>query len=201
MAPSGGWRLTAGATAYLINHVVLPPKPPQEDDFDPVLEQCLLDLVLCSLQDQRDHVNDQKAKTDITAAIQSINYFDNSRDRDGNVSELQLQATLKKLMTASSDGKVPLEIKAQNAGLIITRGTDCIIFETFELSPLNEAAMGAVGRLVRTFPGSASSVPTCTMREQGFVDSLAFTLAKLSTQIAPGFQPQVRKAGKMLDEN
>jgi hypothetical protein len=60
--------------------------------------------------------------------------------------------------------------------------------------------MGAVGSLVRTFPGCASKVPLATMREEAFVQSLAFTLAKMSTQAAPGFQPQVRKTGQLLDE-
>jgi hypothetical protein len=201
MAPSGGLRLTPGAATYLINHIVLPPKLPHEDDSNISHEQALLDAVTCALQDLRNCTNDAKAKEDITTAINAVSYLDRSRDSNGHVSELQLRKLLQNLVSAINDEVMPLEIKAQNAGLIISRSGDSVIFEPFELSPCNKAVMGAVGRLVRTFPGCASKVPLATMKEEAFIQSLTFTLAKMSTQAAPGFQPQVRKTGRLLDEN
>jgi len=201
MALSGGLPLTPGAATYLINHVVLPPSLPHEDDFQASREQCLLDAVVCALQDLRDSVKDQEVKDVVTVAIRTISHLDYSRDKHGNVSQLQLQEILQKLVAATAGAAVPLEIKAQNAGLVITRSADSIVFEPFELSPTNKAAMSAVGRLVRTFPGCASSIPISLMKEQAFRDSFASTIAKMSTQAAPGSQPQVRKTGKLMDED
>lgn len=201
MAPSGGMRLTPGATTYLINHIVLPPKLPHEDDSNISHEQAVLDAVTCALQDLRNCTNDAEAEKDITTAINAVSNLGRSRDSNGHVSELQLRKLLQNLVSTINDEVIPLEIKAQNAGLIISRSGDSVVFESFELSPLNKAAMGAVGRLVRTFPGCASKVPLATMREEAFVQSLAFTLAKMSTQTAPGLQPQVRKTGRLLDED
>ncbi|RMZ73552.1 very large low complexity [Pyrenophora seminiperda CCB06] len=200
MAPSGGLRLTPGAATYLINHIVLPPKLPHKDDSNISHEQALLDAVTCALQDLRNCTNDAEANEDITTAISAVSYLGHSRDSNGHVSELQLQKLLQNLVSAVNDEVMPLEIKAQNAGLIISRSGDSVVFEAFELSPRNKATMSAVGRLVRTFPGCASKIPLATMKEEAFIQSLAFTLAKMSTQAAPGFQPQVRKTGKLLDE-
>jgi hypothetical protein len=201
MAPSGGLRLTSGAATYLVNHVVLPPQLPHEDDSDPSHEQCLLDVVIYALQDLRDYAEDSKAKEDITTAIRTISRLDYSRDRNGDVSEPEVRKLLETIATATIDEVVPLEIKAHNAGLIITRSAKSIVFEAFELSPTNKSAMSAVGRLVRTFPGCASSMPKHIIDDPAFRTSLAFTLAKMSAQAAAGSQPQIRKTGKLIDED
>ena len=201
MAPSGGLHLTPGATTYLINHIVLPPELPHEDDSNISHEQAVLDAVTCALRDLRNCTDDVKAKQDITTAISAVSHLGLSRDSNGHVSELQLRKLLQNLVSAINDEVIPLEIKAQNAGLIISRSGDSVVFESFELSPLNKAAMGAVGRLVRTFPGCASKVPLATMKEEAFIQSLATTLAKMSTQTALGLQRQVQKTGRLLDED
>jgi hypothetical protein len=201
MAPSDGLRITPGAVAYLVHHVVLPPKLPQEDDNDPSNEQCLFDAVVCALQDVRDGVKGAELKAIVTSAINTITNLCDSRDNHGNISELQLQEILRKLAFATTNEVVPLEIKAQNAGLIITRRADSVIFEPFELSPSNKAAMGSAGRLIRKFPGSASKINISLMKDGAFRESLAHTIAKMTTQAASGSQPQVRKAGQLHDED
>jgi len=95
---------------------------------------------------------------------------------------------------------LPLEFKAQNAAVILTRDFDNIAFEAFELSPTNEAAMKAQGRLVRNFPALASKITVRDFQKTGLIESLARTISNLSTQSAPGMQPQARKNGKNMDE-
>jgi hypothetical protein len=201
MAPSDDLPTTTGAATYLIHHVVLPPKLPQQDDYKAAHEQYLIVTVICALRDLRDCVKDQNMKNLVTSAITTITNLDDSRDTDGNVSESLLSKVLHKLAVATSDEQVPLEIKAQNAGLLISRRGDFIDFEPFELSPVNKKAMGTVGRLVRTFPGSASRIPVSIMQDKDFRKSLAYTIAKLTTQTAPGMQPQVRKEGQFHNED
>ena len=82
----------------------------------------------------------------------------------------------------------------------MSRREEHIVFEYFELSPLNKSAMGSA-RLTRTFPGYASQIPVSSMESPDLRKSLASTIAKMATQKAPGFQPQIRKNGEMMDES
>ncbi|KAH6502438.1 hypothetical protein HBI55_034300 [Parastagonospora nodorum] len=201
MAPSDGLPVSTGEATYLIHHVVLPPQLPQKDDYTSAHERCLIDTAIYALQDLRDHVKEQDIQAIVTSAVTAMANLRDSQDEDGNVSELQLQEVLLQLATGTRDEQVPLEIKAQNAGLLISRRGELVVFESFELSPTNNAAMSTVGRLVRTFPGSASRVQVSIMQDKDFRESLAYTIAKMTTQTAPGMQPQVRKMGQNIDED
>jgi hypothetical protein len=201
MASSEAPSMTVGATAYLVNHVVLPPKLPQKDDYNPAHEQCLIDMVILALKDLREFSKGHDVKQIIGSAVQAIVNLDSIRDRHGHVSELELKQALQQLGQATSDVMVPLEIKAQNAGLLVYRHQDSFVLEPFELSPTNKAAMSSVGRLVRTFPASASKITASTMQDGTFCESLSCTITKLSTQAAPGCQPQVRKNGHLMEED
>jgi hypothetical protein len=160
--------MTADVASYLVHHVVLPPKLPQKDDYNPDHEQCLLDTVIHALQDVEDLVEGPELKALVTSAVGSVTNLYHSRDKYGGVSELELGKLLHKLAYITTAEMVPLEIKAQNAGLILSRSADSIAFEPFELSPVNGAAIGTAGRLVRKFPGGASEIPISLMKQQDF---------------------------------
>ena len=198
--PDRQW-LSVGATLYLTHHVVLPPKLPQEDDFDAHYDRCLLDTTICALQALQESVKDCNAKSVVSSGITSIKNLRDSRDIYGNVSEHQLLEVFQKLAFATTKELIPLEIKAQNAGLLVSRCGKNITLESFELSPVNNAAMSSMGRLVRTFPGTASKIPAVLMQDKTFRESLAYTVAKTTTQAAPGTQPHVRKNGEEVDED
>ncbi|KAF1841017.1 uncharacterized protein K460DRAFT_347564 [Cucurbitaria berberidis CBS 394.84] len=186
-------------TTYLYHHIVLPPKLPQENDHVNSHERHLFSVVIQVLKDLRDNVRNEHIEA-VTSAIATIENLRDGRDHYGDVSEAQLLALLTKLTQGETTGAVPLEIKAQNAGILVSRCSDNLYFEFFELSPTNEAAMRS-GRLTRTFPGHASRIPVTKMAELELQKTLASTIAKMTTQTAPGFQPQVRKNGEMLDED
>jgi hypothetical protein len=201
MATSEELRMSAGAVTYLMHHVVLPPKLPQESDYDPGHEQCLIDAVNCALQDLHENTEDGQLKEIITSAITSISILSNCRDENGYLSEFELKQIFWDLAHSSTEVTVPLELHAQNAGLLISRRGDNIVFEPFELSPTNRAAMSTVGRLIRTFPSSASTVPVFIMQDKEFRESLAYTIAKMSTQYAPDCRPKVQKNGIWIEED
>lgn len=93
------YELSPDAAAYLINHVFLPPKLPQEDDYQPHLDIALLQSTISALSAFRDCVsNDRHAS--INAAIKM---FLNMRKVhfDGDVNEKEL---LKALKNVTSDG-------------------------------------------------------------------------------------------------
>ena len=199
MALSGGQRPSAAATSYLVHHVALPPEIPQADDFDAGHERCLLDTTLNALYALKPFVMSQYDST-VTHAIATIKNVRRSQDQYGNVSETQLRKLLEELASGENKGSIPLEIKAQNAGVLISSDGDHVTFEFFELSPDNKSAM-LNGRLVRSFPGVAASIPISKLKEEGLQNMLADTLAKMSTQAAPDFQPVARKAGRDHDED
>lgn len=94
---------------------------------------------------------------------------------------------------------------AQNAGVIVSKvvkdANDWIHFELFELSPLNQAVMGNVGRLKRTFPGCAIAVPRNEVENPAFLQTLTDSLSKMSHQPAGMTTPTVKKAGQMHRED
>lgn len=98
---------------------------------------------------------------------------------------------------------IPLYISAQNAGIIFStcKGSDGVLFQAFEVSPTNSAAMGTQGRLRRCFPGT---IPLYTdkahFQKPDFLSTLAKTLSKMSLQEAPGMTPTVRKSGDDVKE-
>ena len=198
MAPSSRDHPSVGAISYLINHVVLPPKLPQEDDHDAKHEQHIFHFMIGALQDLHNVVKVDYTEV-VKKAITTVENLRDGRDDRGDVSEVQLEALLTKLTNSETIGALPLEIKKQNAGILISRCANNLNFEFFELSPTNEAAM-QLGRLVRTFPGHVSKIPVSKMTSD-LQKSLAGTIAKMTTQAAPGFQPRVRKGGETLDED
>ena len=108
-------QLSSQATAYLVNHVVLPPKLPQADDFDTSHEWSLIDITIQTLQDLKSMVQVDQVGT-VTSAIASVENLRGSRDSCGNVAENQLQRLFDGLVNGTVNGSILLEIKAQNAG-------------------------------------------------------------------------------------
>ena len=191
--------LTSEATVYLYHHVVLPPKLPQEDDSDVAHEGPLFDMVIRALERLKIMV-DKGCMNTIAFAIATVKNLQSNRDIDGNVSELQLEPLLSGLTAGNTTGLVPLEIKAQNAGILISRDREHLNFEFFELAPTNEAALRST-HLARTFPSVALRIAVERMADPSLQKCLASTIAKMATQSAPGFQPQARKNGKFEDED
>jgi hypothetical protein len=192
MAPS------SKTIAYLYHHVVLPPKLPQKDDSDAAHERSLLEMVIQALEYMLDIVDESYAST-VASAIAMIKNLRQNRDGYGNVSEVQLESLLSSLTTDETHSPVPLEIKAQNACIFISRQKAYLNFEFFELAPTNEAALSAT-RLTRTFPAYASRIAVNKIMNKSLQKSIAGTIAKMATQSAPGFQPQARKNGQNEDE-
>jgi len=124
------------------------------------------------------------------------------RSASGFVSDSQLAYLLQGLVSDKTIGAVPLEIKAQNAAVVVSKqeAGSYILFEVFELSPSNGTVMGTKGRLRRSFPTYACQVSLQQFQENGLIDSLSHTLGKMSCEEAPGLQPQSRKNKKDHDE-
>jgi hypothetical protein len=81
---------------YLFHHVFLPPKLPQEDDYDPGCEMLLLDMVINALREFRDQVTSQPAGI-VTAVITMVARLRGTCGFHGDVNEAELKKALVKL--------------------------------------------------------------------------------------------------------
>ncbi|KAI8930715.1 hypothetical protein NX059_012324 [Plenodomus lindquistii] len=175
------------AVAYVLHHVVLPPQLPQAQDHHPAFDRMLIDLALDSLQYMKTVVSDEHNAT-MDAATDLISNMMQCRNEQGHLDEVSLGNVLKDMAASSDEQSVALQIAAQNAGVLIRRQANSLIFELFELTPTNEAAM-VKGRLIRTFPGFAAAIPVERISEPDLRQSLGDTLTKMTSQIAEAFQP------------
>ncbi|KAI4686606.1 uncharacterized protein J4E84_005887 [Alternaria hordeiaustralica] len=189
--------VSAAATAYAVNHVVLPPKLPQKDDRNVAHEVALFEIATHALESLKLHVDIEHVGS-VIAAKATVDNLRATRDQNGNTSQLQLQTLLAQATNSGALGALPIEVKEQNAGILISRSSSHVNFEFFELSPKNDAAMSS-GRLVRTFPGHASKIPIAGI-DPDLIESISRTIATMTTQTAPGFQPQITKNKKAMDE-
>jgi hypothetical protein len=188
------------AVAYLIYHLVLPPELPQSDDPDRRFENVLLETTIDALKEFQGHMDNEVHRQQVGSVVFMVVNLLNSRDAYQAVSESQLASILAGLINGTMERSVAIEIKAQNAGLLLSKYQGSIVVESFELSPTNADVMATNGRLVRSFPASASKIKTELFRGTDLRATLAKTIARLASQTAPGFQPQARKAGQEHDE-
>jgi hypothetical protein len=82
--------LTAEAVTYLINHIFLPPKLPQYDDFDIEYETVIAKVAIASLSKFKNHVHHSHHAT-VASAIAMVTSLRNVYDAaTGSVSEKKL---------------------------------------------------------------------------------------------------------------
>jgi hypothetical protein len=182
----------------LLHQIFLPPRLPQKEDatgVDHALVQCTLDA-LTAFRDTLDAGDPARPATE--TAVTSLRLAQSCSALDGSLDVPELAGTLNSLCPGQH---LPLHIKSQNAGLLISKRRDHTVFEAFELAPHNEAVMSTKGRLTRQFPGSAVIVAASTFDSEDFQTTLSHTLATMSSQAAPGMQPQVRKGHAFIDED
>jgi hypothetical protein len=186
------------ANLYLVHHVFLPPKLPQEDDYKPEHELVLLEKCIEALQQFKVYVSDSEADS-IAAAATMVTRLAQTCGPNGDVDEKELRSALTQLYT--DGGILPVYVRCQNAAVLMTSDDDAIRIETFELSARNEAVMTTIGRLKRQFPGPTLSIDLETFNESGLQTMIAQTLAKMSHQPVAGTHAKVKKAGQQHDED
>ena len=208
--------LSDDSLMFLINHVFLPPKLPQKDDSQRGFGHVLMDVMIDALQDLLKFSGERRSE--IGVLIDMV--FNAKKVHDAvndDLLEIELRQALGKIaeqgmlqcdtlsenlqLIVITGGYLPLYVRAQNAGVLVSRTGDCFRFEIFELSPLNEAVMTTKGRLRRFFPARSTGVHLEKARTLDFQTAVAQILALMSHQAVAGMQPQVRKAGEMLDED
>ncbi|PIG82695.1 hypothetical protein AARAC_010891 [Aspergillus arachidicola] len=199
--PNADERLLIGALEYLINHVFLPLKVPQQDDHDPDHERFLVGFVLTALKEFKCYIaTEWHSTTDLVVAM--VRNLENMLDPAGCMDPEQLLSSLESLCTDGQAlrGVLLLHIRAQNCGVMVSKRENSILFEAFELLPPNTDVMATQGRLRRSFPGPALSMKVEHFKDPNLQAVVAETLAKMSRQSAPGTRPKVKKADHWYDD-
>ncbi|EGP82392.1 uncharacterized protein MYCGRDRAFT_51670 [Zymoseptoria tritici IPO323] len=191
--------LSRDAFLFLVHHVFLPPKLPQKNDSGSGFELILLNFVIEALTAFRKLSTDQELCMIDAAMSMLLEMKSVHASPADEIIEDELQRALGTVV--DHGGFLPLHVRAQNAGVIISKVDAYIHFEAFELAPLNEAVLTTTGRLRRHFPGSATAVKVSQAAELEFQAVVARTLSLMSHQAAAGLQPQAKKAGQMHDED
>ncbi|KAM0714645.1 hypothetical protein Q7P37_009943 [Cladosporium fusiforme] len=171
----------------IFHHVFLPSMLPQhaDDASDPPL----LRAVLTAMDAFCDILPDCLAVKHALIAIenlQAVNSLEGCATSESILSH--------RLMELEDGHTIPIHCRSQNAAIIITRQKGNLIFEEFELSPRNEAAIGTKGRLIRIFPGLAVEINLDSAEKGDFVPAVANMLATMCQQPVTGMQPQSKKA-------
>lgn len=180
-------KVDRGDLQHIFHHVFLPSRLPQhaDDASDPPLLRAVV-TAMGAFSEILPHCLAVKHALIAIENLQAVNSLDGCATSESILSH--------RLMELEDGHTIPIHSRPQNAAVLITRKKGRLIFEEFELSPRNEAAIGTKGRLVRTFPGLAVEINLDSAEKADFVPAVANILAKMCQQPVKGRQPQSKKA-------
>jgi hypothetical protein len=172
------------------HHTFLPPELPQASDDTTDVNIHLINVTIEALRAYKQLLPNESPSSleNAIVAIQNLKAI-NSLEH-GATSESELLRVLSALCDGQS---APMRIRQQNAAVLVTKKEDELVFETFELSPLNSAVISVRGRLTRCFPGATVAVNIQDHPE--LLSVIAETLTTMSHGEMPGMQPESTKAG------
>ncbi|KAI1118430.1 hypothetical protein F5Y14DRAFT_264197 [Nemania sp. NC0429] len=189
---------TPDALVYIFNHLFLPPQLPQQDDYKAQLEKSLISTTIDGLIAWR-HCIDPSRHEQADVAISTIRNMQRVYSAvDGSLDETVVFRLLTQL---TENAAIPLYIREQNAGVLISKHNRRVNFDVFEISPQNQATMTTRGRLRRSFPGASVLLDESHYQQHQFQETIAHTLAHMSRHPVKAMQPQVKKAGSILHED
>ncbi|KAG7294015.1 hypothetical protein NEMBOFW57_004076 [Staphylotrichum longicolle] len=170
---------------FMINHVFLPPRLPQEDDTDP--EDLFATVQTLCESVSRFRTLEPTSRTSVQPALEMLKQFLKTYPHP------DLDAANKR--QALYDTITNLKHGAQNAGLLLTAQQDGILFEAFELLAPNHNVMTCEGALLREFPDRAALVALDKIQDEDFLVVLVDFIQKLEADVAPTARPKVSKGG------
>lgn len=205
-------KMSPEALNFLVNHIVLPPKLPQADDSNHTYELALIEFAReQAITFQRDVLAESRS---CWAGIVKMLTTWLKVNAHGSVSKEALMEAVTELNPEGSylcilicfvrldidfsansvQDCIALHIRCQNAGLMIRKVADGVVFECFEAVPLAEAVMGSKANLRRSFPGRAIQLPVQTFDNLKFVDELTSFLHRLDSEQVDMVRQKTTKA-------
>lgn len=212
-------KATEGGLHYVLNHVFLPPKLPQNDDnADPDNDR---DVDLCGLLleaslafsehiqlSQKEHWG--RIIEMLFGLFDSVQLFDKSAImkqalalEEGGTHSIShhVYSPLhpERMLSDWITDVMVLHIKAQNAALMMRRRSNSVVFEVFEVSPPPAAVMNTEGKLICSYPGPAVELPVSVAQDPSFVEQLVSFLAHMNADVLDA-EATTTKAGSKVPE-
>ncbi|KAK7542178.1 uncharacterized protein J3D65DRAFT_583432 [Phyllosticta citribraziliensis] len=185
---------------FLVNHVILPPKLPQQresEDEETRGEQKLLQFVETTITNFSRNFQDQAKKKAWHAARSAVQNWSKSL-QDGVLREESLAERISGLKESEP---FMIHVKAANSGLLIRRtGDDQVVFDAFEASPKAGDVIHTEGRLIHAFPGRSVSVPWSTFADKRLCQELASMIHRLHKERVPLMTACGRNDGDTSDD-
>ncbi|KAK0245427.1 hypothetical protein EDD85DRAFT_917513 [Armillaria nabsnona] len=176
---------------YIVNHVFMPPVLPQEDDRDISNDAALCHAVLdCARRYQLDLLDDGHKLRKWDAIIKMLQNFEETLD-----DTLDSTKVYKQLSSMEIGDILVFYINGQNACVVFRKRAEEVIYEAFEVMFPNEKVMGAIGKLISSFPGPAIAVPSEIFDVPAFRQELASFLVEMHNDFLKEALPTSRKAG------
>ncbi|KAI1437155.1 hypothetical protein GGR50DRAFT_115572 [Xylaria sp. CBS 124048] len=189
--------LSSEELLYVFNHFFLPCKLPQWDDYNAGGESALLSISIRGLLAWKNHTELAHHGT-ADAAISTLRNMQRACSaQDASLNQTDILQLLREL---TKGGAIPLYVRKQNAGVLISKHSNRIYFEVFEICPQNKATMTTKGRLIRSFPGASVALGESEFREPQLHETIAHTLATMSKHPVEAMQPKVQKARNAMHE-
>ncbi|KIM24742.1 hypothetical protein M408DRAFT_331697 [Serendipita vermifera MAFF 305830] len=183
---------------FIINHVFLPPKLPQEHDMETHRkDEALLSFVsktaTAFTQGLSVSANENVVKS-WGIVLNMLNAMSTLNTRHG-ISEEWLRKAMEQM---DVDDVLPVFIEAQNAAIIFRRvHPDVFTFEAFEVSLPSEVVLNTIGKVSMHFPSNPRlPFPKDTL----IFSTLAKVLAHLSINIMQEAMPVSKKGGETHHE-
>ncbi|KAI2625249.1 hypothetical protein GGS21DRAFT_314838 [Xylaria nigripes] len=182
---------------YIFHHLFLPSGLPQENDYASKRENNLLSAVIDGLVAWKSCIKSSHHGQADTAISMLRKMQQVHSISDGSLIETEVLRLLKQL--AEGDA-IPLYIREQNAGVLISRHGNHVFFEVFEICSTNVAIMTTKGRLRRSFPGAAVALGASQFQQRKLQETIAHTLAEMSKYAIEAMLPKVKKADSVMPE-
>ncbi|KAF2136619.1 uncharacterized protein K452DRAFT_237232 [Aplosporella prunicola CBS 121167] len=184
---------------FLINHVVLPPKLPQEEDDEDDRQEgefLLLQMVRKSAETLVHHL-EEDTKEVWDPVLRLLRNMENLSQNNAGWEDRLTQV----LLNLQISDAVSFHVKAQNAGLLIFRpDEDHVFVHAFEASARCESVMKTNERLIWDFPGRSVAVDSNLLQNGRFVQDLVTMAWKMCREGVNLSMPTSRKAGQYHKE-
>ncbi|THU98858.1 hypothetical protein K435DRAFT_659994 [Dendrothele bispora CBS 962.96] len=189
---------TLGSTLeYIVNHVFLPPKLPQKDDYTIANEEYLCKIVHQSASKYFRSQNIAQDKVAMWKAI--IDMLDNlmkCHAQEGLTAE-----GIEYALGEMKEGSVlAYLIREQNAGVIFRKLPNEVIYEAFEVRPSNEAVMSVPGKLSCSYPGPAISIPLEHFENPYFLHELSSFLVQMDSDTLDSVATTNKAGSEVVEE-
>ncbi|KAK0465635.1 hypothetical protein IW261DRAFT_1575029 [Armillaria novae-zelandiae] len=140
---------------YIVNHVFMPPVLPQADDRDLSHDAALCRAVLDCARRYQSHLLNDAHKSRWDVIIKMLQNF------EATLSDTLASAKVDRtaIIDGISEDTLVFYIDGQNASVVFRKLAEEVIYEAFEVMFPNEKVMGAIGKLISSFPGPAIAVP------------------------------------------